>query len=45
MDSKKFKVIVLHIETKLALDKAKLVDCESYDSVVNRALKVLSDSE
>jgi len=42
MDTKKYKIIVLHVGTKLALDKAKLVECETYDSVINRALKTLN---
>lgn len=44
MDTNKYKIVVLHVETKLALDKAKLVECESYDSVINRALKSLLGS-
>ena len=45
MNTNKYKIVVLHVETKLALDKAKLVECESYDSVINRALKSLSGSD
>ena len=45
MDTKKYKLVVLHVDTKLALDKSKLVECESYDSIINRALKSLSESD
>ena len=44
MNSKKVKPIIIHIETKERLDKAKEVDYETYDSVIRRALKALMES-
>ena len=38
-------MVVVHESTKLALDTAKKVDCETYDSVINRALKSLAQAE
>jgi hypothetical protein len=34
-------LIVVHIPTKESLDKNKLVECETYDSVITRAIKAL----
>jgi hypothetical protein len=44
MRNKKVMVVV-HESTKLALDTAKKVDCETYNSVINRALKSLAQAE
>ncbi len=41
MNSKNVKPIVVHISTKELMDKAKLVECETYDSIILRALKKL----
>ena len=44
MDTNKFKLITIPVGLKEALDKAKLVESEPYQSVISRALKSLSES-
>ncbi len=45
MDTKKFKLIIVHTATKDSLDNAKLVSCESYNSIIERALEALKEKE
>jgi hypothetical protein len=38
-------VVVVHESTKLAMDKAKLAESETYDCLINRALKALAQEQ
>lgn len=38
-------LVVVHTDTKQTLDESKLVDCETYDSIISRALKALNATE
>jgi len=44
MNSKKVRPIVVRIETKEALDAAKIIPEEPYNSVIRRALKALAEA-
>ena len=41
MNGKSSKPIVIQEKTKIRLDSLKLVPCETYDSVIERALAAL----
>jgi hypothetical protein len=43
--SKKKIVVAVHESTKEAMEKAKLVKSETYDSVINRALEALAQEQ
>lgn len=43
-NSKKSTQIIVRRTTKKELDKAKLVETETYNSVINRALQKLKES-
>ena len=38
-------LVVVHTDTKETLNASKLCDCETYDSIISRALKALNATE